>query len=83
MIEVAIDAGGFEIKIPYHDWLIFIDVKDEDGGKSDICICNKNGIDITEEFLQFHSDTFEIKPTGINLYQVMDLLKTNLKRKEY
>lgn len=82
MISVDLDGTGFEIKIPYHEWIIFIDVKDGDDGAADIAICDSHGIDITEEFLQFHTEAFNIKPTGINLYQVMDLLKANLKRKE-
>jgi len=86
MITINLDSYGddasYEIIIPYHKWIIYIDVKEGENGKSDICICDSHGIDITEEFLQFHDDAFHIKPTGTNLYQVMDLLKANLKQKE-
>jgi hypothetical protein len=77
------DEGSFMIEIPFLKWVIEIAVS-EDGtrGIEDIMIFDSKDNDVTEDFLAFQSLNNTIKPTGINLFQIMDLLKTNLKKGE-
>ena len=86
MIDVTYDSdngGGYEICIPFLKWTIIVLVKwSEDSNTSeDIVIYDSNGHDVTEDFLMFKTSP-TIRPTGINLFQVMDLLKTNLRKEE-
>jgi hypothetical protein len=79
MIDVCQVSLGYEIKIPFYEWIIYMDVTDDHEGKEDLCICNQEGDDVTEEFLQFHPSVINIRPTGENLLKIMALLHKNLK----
>lgn len=86
MIDVVFDdgnGGGYEICIPFLKWTIIVNVKYDEGSKAmeDISIYDTNGHDVTEDYLIFKS-TATIKPSGKNLFQTMDLLKTNHAKEE-
>jgi hypothetical protein len=85
MIRVTTTPIGHEVRIDFYDWEIYIDLADADmseqGISSDLCICDKTGKDITEEFLMFHPDVTNIRPTGPNLFTMMGLLAANLKER--
>lgn len=74
---------GYEIHIPIWNWLIVVNVKDGEDSTAlnDITIFDKNSEDVTETFLMF-KDNYKINPTGINLFQIMDVLRTNMQNKE-
>lgn len=48
----------------------------DDPNWQDITIFNRDDQDVTETFLIFGTAT-EIRPTAENLFQILDLLKTN------
>jgi len=76
------DNVGYEIIIPFYLWLIVVSVKEVKGNKAqeDIAIFDKSGADVTEDYFMF-KETATIRPTGLNLYNVFDILRTNLKEK--
>ena len=77
------EVSGYEIRIPFYDWDIIISVKDFESipATEDIQICDADGTDITEKYLMFKGVDMDINPTGKNLYQIMDILMTNLKER--
>ena len=73
-------VGGYEITIPFYKWWISVYVVDSDDSCAceDIRIMDKDGRDVTDDYMIFKGDK-PLRTTGKNLYQVMDLLRTNLK----
>ena len=75
-----------EVWIEFLDWHIVIAVKDGDDSKAkeEILIIAKNGGESTADFFMFKNGNTKqcIKPNGMNLYQVMDLLITNYKKRK-
>lgn len=73
--------------IPFLDWTIEVSVSEK--GEDEVnyirihVLSDTNSlIDCTEDFFQHHTDSQDIiKPTGSNLYQVFDVLRTVYKLK--
>ena len=74
--------SGYEILIPFHRWTISIYVKDGDDSMAveDIRIEDSQGREVTDRYMIFKSDA-PLRSTGLNLYQTMDLLTTNLSKR--
>lgn len=78
-----INGDAYETWIEFLDWHIVIAIKDgEDSvAEEEITIIKKQGGAVTADFFAYSDNKHElIKPTGMNLYQVMNLLLTNYKR---
>jgi hypothetical protein len=80
MISVHWTGNGHDMTIPFHDWFIVVRVADNDKCQDDIMIYDASGVDVTDDYLVFKSTAF-INPTGANLFQVMDILRTNLEKR--
>jgi hypothetical protein len=83
--NICLDAK--EVWIDFLDWHIVISVRDGQGSDApeEITIIAKMGGDKTEDFFVYKNDNnkkkIPIAPTGMNLFQIMDLLKTNYQKK--
>ena len=76
-----------EVWIDFLDWHVVISVRDGEGSQApeEITIIAKVGGDQTKDFFVYKNKggaTIPIKPTGMNLFQVMDLLATNYRKKQ-
>jgi len=83
--EASNEEGyGYDVIIPFHKWKIIVSVPDGEESKviKDIVIFDTNNKDITEDFLVFPPSVGTMRPTGINLFQIMDLLITNLRKEQ-
>ena len=80
--EGAENTLGYEIIIPFYLWTIVVSIKEleSNSAQEDITIYDQSGVDVTEEYFMF-KETATIRPTGKNLYNVFDVLRTNLKEK--
>jgi len=81
--NICMDAK--EVWIDFLDWHIVISVKDGEHSVApeEITIIAKQGGEQTKDFFVYknmNGGTIPIKPNGMNLYQVMDLLLTNFKK---
>ena len=78
------NTTGHILTIHFHKWILEVNLKDNDKSKfiEDITIYDANGADVTEEYLIFNNKAMYIRPTGINLYYIMDTLMSNLKSEE-
>ena len=78
----AADNDGYEIIIPFYLWHIVVSVKEKEDNKAcaDIVVYDATGADVTEDYFVF-KESANINPTGKNLYNVFDVLRTNLKEK--
>lgn len=82
------DEEGFEIWMTFLDWELCISVGGDDvqpkGMYDGITIYDGSSRkDVTTDFLAFHNNSNGqlIKPTAPNIYSVLDVLKTNYKKR--
>ena len=80
------DSDSKEVWIEFLDWHIVVAVKDgqDSLAKEEISVIAKQGGDSTKDFFMCKDgdDKRHIKSTGYNLYQTMDLLITNYKKRQ-
>ena len=79
------NGDAFEVWIEFLDWHIVLSLKDGDDSiaNEEITIVAKQYGDVTADFFAYSGGkNTAVMPTGMNLYQVMNLLLTNYKLKQ-
>lgn len=79
------NGDAFEVWVEFLDWHIVLSLKDGDDSIADeeISIIKKQCGNVTKDFFAYSGGkNTAVLPTGMNLYQVMDLLLTNYKLKQ-
>ena len=82
------DGYGHEVWLDFLKWHICLACGDDGGDgyqlmKDELKIFERDsGKDVTAEFFIFKDADTPIQPTGSNLFQVMDVLKTNYKKEK-